>query len=110
MKGTSVNTKLKLAGLMFVAGTIGMPVFAQSGADIYKSKCQMCHGATGLAESGVGKAMKVKPISDPAVKKMTEEQMIEAVRNGMGKMQPYKDKLTDTQIKESVAYFRTLMK
>jgi mono/diheme cytochrome c family protein len=110
MKGTSVNTKLKLAGLMFVASTIGMPASAQSGADIYKSKCQMCHGATGMAESGSGKVMKVKPISDPAIKKMTEGQMIEAVRNGMGKMQPYKDKLTDAQIKDSVVYFRALMK
>jgi mono/diheme cytochrome c family protein len=41
---------------------------------------------------------------------MTEEQMIEAVRNGMGKMQPYKDKLTDAQIKDSVGYFRSLTK
>jgi len=49
----------------------------------------------------------VKPIWDPAVKKMTESQMIEAVRNGMGKMQPYKDKLTDAQIKESVSYYRS---
>jgi mono/diheme cytochrome c family protein len=95
---------------MFLAGTIGMPALAQSGADIYKSKCQMCHGATGMAESGVGKAMKVKPISDPALRKMPEAQMLEAVRNGMGKMQAYKDKLTDAQIKDSVAYFRSLMK
>ncbi|MGO9437304.1 MAG: c-type cytochrome [Terracidiphilus sp.] len=105
-----MNTKLKLAGVMFLAGAIGMPALAQSGADIYKSKCQMCHGAAGMAESGVGKAMKVKPISDPAVKKMSDAQMIDAVRNGMGKMQAYKDKLTDAQIKDSVVYFRSLMK
>ncbi|MGA8672326.1 MAG: cytochrome c [Terracidiphilus sp.] len=110
MKGPLVDTKLKLAGLLLLASTIGMPVFGQSGPDIYKSKCQMCHGATGLADSGAGKVMKVKPASDPAVKKMTEGQMIEAVRNGMGKMQPYKDKLTDAQIKDSVVYFRSLMK
>jgi len=101
--------KLKLAGL-FVASTIGMTAFAQSGAEIYKTKCQMCHGAAGMAESGAGKAMKVKPVTDPDVKKMPEAQMIDAVRKGMGKMQPYKDKLTDAQIKDSVAYFRTFIK
>jgi mono/diheme cytochrome c family protein len=63
-----------------------------------------------LADSGPGKVMKVKPISDPAVKKMTESQMIEAVRNGMGRMQPYKDKLTEAQIKETVSYYRSLSK
>ena len=36
--------------------------------------------------------------------------MVEAVHNGMGKMQAYKDKLTDAQIKDVVAYFRTLSK
>lgn len=105
-----MKTKLKLAVLMFAASTIGMPAFAQSGAEIYKTKCQMCHGAKGMAESGAGKAMKVKPVTDPEVKKMPEAQMIDAVRKGMGKMQPYKDKLTDAEIKDSVAYFRTLIK
>ncbi len=105
-----MKTRLKLAGLMFLAGTMGMPALAQSGADIYKTKCQMCHGAAGLADSGAGKAMKVKPATDPEVKKMSEAQMVDAVRKGMGKMQPYKDKLTDAQIKDAVAYFRTFVR
>ncbi len=109
-KGASVNTKLRLAGWMFLASTIGMPALAQSGADLYKTKCQMCHGAAGLADSGACRAMKVKPVTDPEVKKMSEAQMIDAVTKGMGKMQPYKDKLTDAQIKDAVAYFRTLIK
>jgi len=109
-KGASVNRTLKLAGILAIASTIGMPLFAQSGAEIYKTKCQMCHGAAGMAESGAGKAMKVKPVTDPGVKQMSEAQMVDAVRKGMGKMQPYKDKLTDAQIHESVAYFRTLIK
>ena len=54
--------------------------------------------------------MKVKPVSDPEVKKLSEAQMADAVKNGMGKMQPYKDKLSDDQIKEAVTYFRTFMK
>lgn len=70
----------------------------------------MCHGATGMADSGAGKAMKVKPATDPEVKKMTEEQMIAAVTNGMGKMHAFKGKLTDAQIKSSVEHFRTFTK
>lgn len=105
-----MNSKLNLAGWIVAASMVAMPVFAQSGADTYKAKCQMCHGATGMADSGAGKAMKVKPVTDPSVKSMSEAQMLDAVRKGMGKMQPFKDKLTDTQIKDSVAYFRTLIK
>lgn len=106
-----MNMQLRLAGVLLLAVSTVVPAVAQSsGAEVYKSKCQMCHGATGMADSGAGKAMKVKPISDPDVKKTSEAQMIEAVRNGMGKMQPYKDKLSDAEIKGAVAYFRTFSK
>ncbi len=94
--------------VMLLAGTVS---FAQSsGEATYKAKCQMCHGEKGLADSGAGKAMKVKPATDPDVKKMSEAQMIDAVRNGSGKMQAYKDKLSDEQIKDVVGYFRTFTK
>ena len=94
--------------MMGLAGSVS---FAQSSAEaLYKSKCQMCHGEKGMADSGAGKAMKVKPATDPEVKKMNEAQMIDAVRNGMGKMKAYKDSLSDAQIKEAVGYFRTFVK
>jgi mono/diheme cytochrome c family protein len=54
--------------------------------------------------------MKVKPIDDPEVKKQTEAEMIAAVRNGAGKMQAYKNTLSEAEIKASVLYFRTFLK
>jgi mono/diheme cytochrome c family protein len=85
--------------------------FAQSpGEAIYKAKCLNCHGPSGLADTAVGMAWKVKPVTDPSVKKSTEAAMIDATRNGIGKMQAFKDKLTDAEIRSSVAYFRTLIK
>jgi mono/diheme cytochrome c family protein len=97
-----------VGALIFSASAVG---FAQSsGEAIYKAKCLNCHGTTGLANSGIGKVMKVKPVTDPDVLKMPEKEMIAAVKNGMGKMQAYKDSLTDAQIKESVNYFRSFIK
>ena len=85
--------------------------FAQSdGASVYKAKCQMCHGPDGLAESPVAKAIKVKPINDPDVKKYSLDEMLADVKNGKGKMLPFKDKLTDAQIREATLYFRSLGK
>ena len=104
----SIRSQVAVAVVLSLASAVG---FAQSsGETLYKAKCQMCHGATGLADGAAGKAMKVKPATDPDVKKLTEDQMITAVKNGMGKMQPYKDKLSDAQIKDAVAYFRTFAK
>lgn len=97
---------LALGGCLACAGS-----FAQSsGEAIYKQKCLNCHGAAGLANSGVGKVMKVKPVSDPDVKKMNEAEMIAVVRNGEGKMQAYKDSLTAAEMRASVNYFRMFVK
>jgi mono/diheme cytochrome c family protein len=104
----AIRSKVALAAIVTLASSVG---FAQSGGEAtYKAKCLGCHGAAGLAETSVGKALKVKPVTDPTVSKMPESDMIGAVKNGMGKMQAYKDKLTDAEIKDSVSYFRTFIK
>ena len=104
----SFRRGIVLAAVVFFAGATG---FAQSsGEAIYKEKCLNCHGTAGLANSGVGKLMKVKPITDPEVRKLTEAEMIEFAQNGSGKMQAYKGELNNAQIKGTVDYLRTFMK
>jgi cytochrome c6 len=107
-----MNHVVRTVGAALVAAMLtGSVGFAQSSTEaLYKAKCQMCHGEKGMADSAAGKSMKVKPVSDPEVKKMSEAQMVEAVKNGMGKMQPYKDKLSDAQIKDVVEHFRSFSK
>jgi mono/diheme cytochrome c family protein len=99
-------------GVLAVLVTFACAVsFAQSsGEAAYKAKCLICHGASGQANSGIGQIMHVKPLTDPEIRKMTEAEMIEMTRNGIGKMQAWKGELTDAQIKGSVAYFRTFLK
>lgn len=101
------------AGFMLsaVVGLVSAGAIAQSsGEAVYKQKCVACHGQDGMASSGVGLRMKVKPIADPEVKKLTEAEMIQVTRDGVARMQAYKGELTDAQIKGSVDYFRALLK
>jgi len=96
-----------LAMILSVAGTV---TFAQSGEATYKAKCAMCHGATGMADTGAGKSMKIRPVNDPDVKKMTREEMITLTTNGKGKMPAFKGKLSDDEIKAAVDHFISLGK
>ena len=101
-----IRYQVALAVLFSMAGAVS---FAQSaGEAVYKSKCQMCHGATGAADTPTAKAMKVKPLSDPAIQKLSDQQMFDSTKDGKGKMPAYKDKLTDQQIKDAVTYYRSL--
>ena len=81
-----------------------------SGEAIYKAKCASCHGPDGMANTSIGKALKVKPISDPTVKSQSQQKMNESVANGEGKMPPFKGKLTEKEIHDSVAHFRAFLK
>jgi hypothetical protein len=67
----------------------------------------MCYGATGTPSPGMAKMMSIKPVSDPAIKALTTEQMFTAIKNGKGKMKPVTG-LTDAQIKDAVAFYRGL--
>jgi mono/diheme cytochrome c family protein len=99
---------LALATTILLACAVG---FAQSSGDaVYKAKCQSCHGAQGVPNPGIAKAMGVKPASDPSVKSLSEAQMIADTANGKGKMPAFKGKLTDAEIKASVDYFRAFAK
>lgn len=88
-----------------------MTVFAQGpGADIYKTKCAMCHAADGSGATPAGKAMKTPSFSSPEVMKMSTAELVAATKNGKGKMPAYSGKLTGAQITDVVAYIHTLQK
>jgi mono/diheme cytochrome c family protein len=102
---------LRTACLVVLAASIAGPVFAQApGADTYKAKCAMCHGADGLAATPMGKSMKILSFKDAAMVKASDAQLIASTKNGKGKMPAYTGKLTDAQIKDVVTYIRTLQK
>jgi predicted CXXCH cytochrome family protein len=101
----AIRSLLVLTAAVSLAGALS---FAETGAAIYKASCQSCHGAAGTPSPGMAKMMGIKAASDPAMKKLTADQMFAAVKDGKGKMKPFAGKLTDAQIKDAVGYFRTL--
>jgi mono/diheme cytochrome c family protein len=103
-----IRTGIALVAIM--AATTMTSAFAQAGADTYKAKCVMCHGADGQGNPPMVKAMGVKPFNSPEYVKASDADLIASTTNGKGKMPPQKGKLTDPQIKDAVAYVRTLQK
>jgi mono/diheme cytochrome c family protein len=83
---------------------------AQTGADTYKSKCAMCHGPDGLGNTPAGKSTKARPFNAPEVVAASDDDLIAITKAGKAKMPAYGAKLTDAQIKDVVAYIRTLQK
>ena len=97
-----------IASLLIFAGSKASP--AQTGADTYKAKCQMCHGATGLGDTPAGKKMNARPFNSPDVLKESDADLIAIIKNGKNKMPAFAGKLTDIQINDVLAFIPTLPK
>ena len=80
---------------------------ADTTQNLYKSKCQGCHGADGHA-SAIGKKLGARDFQDPNVAKMSDEELIKVTTEGKNKMPAYKGKLTDDQIKDVVKYIKEM--
>jgi mono/diheme cytochrome c family protein len=93
-----------LLGLVVVSLCSSMAV-AQDAAGTYKAKCSVCHGA-----DGKGGKMGTRDFASPEVKAETDAQLTEIITKGKGKMPAYDGKLKDTEIKDLVAYIRSLAK
>jgi mono/diheme cytochrome c family protein len=106
-----VKLNLNVVAMLCLATSIAAPAFAQNaGADTYKAKCLMCHGADGLGTTPAGKKLNAASFKDPAIVKASNAEMIDIVKKGKNKMPAYAGKLTDSQITATVAYIRTLQK
>jgi mono/diheme cytochrome c family protein len=84
--------------------------WAEDGAALYKTKCAPCHGADAAGKP----AMKAPSLISPEAKKLTDEEITDAIANGGKEKKPMhafsKKGVTPEQIKALVSYIRTLQK
>ncbi len=105
-----MNHRIRNSAMILLVAALAAPVFAQSGADTYKTKCAMCHGPDGTAATPMGKMMKIPSFKSPEMVKASEASLVAVTKGGKGKMPAYNGKLTDGQIKDVIVYVRTLQK
>lgn len=97
---------IRAATVILLATSIASTAFAQGrGADIFKARCVKCHSADGLAATPMAKKMGVLSFKDPVILKWTDAQLLDFTRKASTNIG-----LTDAQVKDVVAYIRTLQK
>jgi cytochrome c6 len=95
---------LWIVGVLFVFSS---PLRAQGdAAATYKAKCTPCHGADGKGDTLAGQKLGAHDFTSPDIAKMTDAELIEVTKHGKNKMPAYADKLSDSEIKDLVAYIR----
>src|SRR5512140_3598546 len=98
---------------LVLALSLSATVYAQeSSGDIWKAKCQGCHGPDGKAKTKMGEKEKIPDLTNADwQKKHADADLKEVITNGSkenAKMKAFKDKLTPEQIDGLVKYIRGL--
>jgi mono/diheme cytochrome c family protein len=98
-----------LMGMLLLLGLsmVARPAVADDAEALYKSKCQVCHGADGKG-SPAGQKLGVRDFHSPEVAKESDAELITITKDGKGKMPKFGGKLTDDQIKQLIKYIRSL--
>lgn len=103
----TITTGVALAGFALLSA----PARADNaGEATYKAKCAGCHGADGKGQTAMGKANSIRDLGSADVQAQTDDVIAGIIGSGKGKMPAYGKSLKADQIKDLVAYIRTLKK
>ena len=106
---TLLSGTTALAVLCLAAGGLRAQDVA-SGEKVFKAKCISCHGPDGKGDTTVGKATKARNLSSEEVKNESDATWTEIITKGKNKMPSYDKKISDAEVKDVIAYVRTLIK
>jgi len=103
----SAKPSLAVIVLAFMFSTY---TFADSGPDIYKTKCSACHGKNGAGDTMLGKNLKLRALGSDDVQKQSDDELFTIISKGRKRMPPFDRKLSKDQIHDLVKYVRSLKK
>jgi cytochrome c6 len=100
--------------LLIFALALVLPAFsvaADTGPDLFATKCASCHAKDGSGNTAMGKNLKVRDLGSADVQKQSDKELKDIVSKGKPpKMPGYSGKLNDTQINDLVKFIRSLKK
>lgn len=98
-------------GTIGVTFLLGFPAPAQeTGENLFKGKCAMCHGPDASGKTVMGEKLKVADLHSAQVQKKSDAELKGIIGKGKNKMPAYESKLSKEQIDKLVAYIRELAK
>ena len=105
-----------LSSIVLGASLAASPLLLADAAASWTADCAACHGSDGAGHTKVGRMVKVTDLTDAATQKSFSDDVAfndikgGLTKDGVVKMKPFGDKLSDAEIKALVAYVRTLAK
>jgi len=100
----------RISAILLCTFSIACACAEQKAASVYKTNCISCHGAAGDANTPAGKKYSVPPFHGSDAFKKSDAELLEFIKAGKGDMPAWSDVLSDDEVKDVIAYIRTLLK
>ncbi len=105
-KLTSTFVGCAILAAMLLGAMVPVPAQQAGGADVFKAKCAMCHGADATGKTPMGSKLSIPDLR--SVQKQPAATLEQAVTKGKNKMPAFEGKLTPQQITQVVGYIQQL--
>jgi len=100
---------LPVVALSAVVSTLNLfPAKASTGADTFKTNCEMCHGPDGSGATPIGQQLKLRDLRSSEVQKKTNAELTAAISDGKAPMPAYGQTLSSAEIHQLVVFIRSI--
>jgi mono/diheme cytochrome c family protein len=82
--------------------------FSASGEVTFKTKCAMCHGPDGAGNTPMGQRLKIRDLRSAEVQKQSDDELTTIIASGKPPMPGYAKTLSAADIRQLVAYIRSI--
>jgi mono/diheme cytochrome c family protein len=96
--------------VMFPLHSSATVASADDGGALFKAKCASCHSADGSGGNPMGQKLGVRDLRSADVQNQSDAQLSAIIANGKKKMPGFGKSLSADQIKQLVAFIRSLRK
>jgi mono/diheme cytochrome c family protein len=105
-----MKNAIALFALLMIAFAASAVAQNTPAKDVFASKCAMCHGPDGSAQTTMAKNLKIRDFRSADVQKQSDTDLKTVIAKGKGKMPAFDGKLTGEQIDQLVVYIREIGK
>jgi mono/diheme cytochrome c family protein len=80
------------------------------GANIFRTKCVLCHGSDGSGKTPLGKQLQAADLRSKDVQKLGNAELHKIIHDGQANMPPFADQLSESEIDQVLKHIRALAK
>ena len=101
---------LVILTFVIVSSLVGQQAAKSPGANVFRTKCVLCHGADGGGKTPLGKQLQAADLRSKDVQKMGNAELHKIIHDGQANMPPFADQLSESEIDQVLKHIRALAK